>query len=104
MEKDAISSKMKKIRAACLPVSQDKLPECFYHIIDAIYVFPYAPELAAVTSEMVEGLKLLDVPAELSYILLDAMRTVYGKDFDEDDKIMNQVAFAPKLDSELSQF
>ena len=38
------------------------------------------------------------VPPELSYILIDAMRTVYGEDFYMDDKVMRQVAFAPKLD------
>ena len=39
-----------------------------------------------------------NVPPELSYILIDTMRTVYGEDFYMDDKAMRQVAFAPKLD------
>ena len=32
------------------------------------------------------------------------MRTVYGKDFDEDDKIMSQVAFATNLDWDYRSF
>ena len=93
----AVAEKVKEIRKSCLPPSKDKLPACFYHIIDAIYIFPYAPELAAVTSELSGKLDFRGVPPELSYLLLDAMRTVYGKDFPGDVESMRQVAFAPKL-------
>ena len=88
---------MKQLRDSCLPPSKDKLPTCFYHIIEAIYLFPHATELAAITSELSEQLDFGDASAELSYLLLDAMRTVYGEDFAKDNKSMNQIAFVSKL-------
>ena len=91
---------MYKISArSCLAIlPKEKLLACFYHIIDAVYAFPYAPELAPITSWSIQKLDFGDVPPELSYILIDAMRNVYGEDFYKDDKAMHQVAFAPKLD------
>ena len=78
---DTIGHAMKQLRDSCLPPSKDKLPTCFYHIIEVMYLFPHATELAAITSELSEQLDFGDVSAELSYLLLDAMRTVYGEDF-----------------------
>ena len=94
---DTIGHAMKQLRDSCLPPSKDKLPTCFYHIIEVMYLFPYATELAAITSELSEQLDFGDVSAELSYLLLDAMRTVYGEDFAKNDKSMNQIAFVSKL-------
>ena len=64
--KEAIELKMEEIRKNCMSflsessgqetdyslavLPKEKLPACFYHIIDAVYAFPYAPELAAVTA------------------------------------------------------
>ena len=95
--KDTIGHAMKQLRDSCLPPSKDKLPTCFYHIIEVMYLFPYAIGLAAITSELSEQLDFGDVSAELSYLLLDAMRSVYGEDFAKDGKSMNQVAFVSKL-------
>ena len=94
---DTIGHAMKQLRDSCLPPSKDKLPTCFYHIIEVMYLFPHATELAAITSELSEQLDFGDVSAELSYLLLDAMRTVYGEDFAKNDKSMNQIAFVSKL-------
>ena len=110
----AIALKMKEIRKNCMSFlnesseeetdysravfPKEKLPACFYHIIDAVYAFPYAPELARITSWLSKKLKFRDVPPEFSYILINTMRNVYGEDFYKDDKAMQQVAFALKLD------
>lgn len=87
-----------EIRKHCPPPSKDKLPTCFYHIINAIQLFPYAPKLATITLELSEQLNFNDVSPELSYLVLDAMRTAYGEDFAVDPRSMRQVAFASKLD------
>ena len=96
--KDATLSQTKVVSESCLPFSRDRLPECFYHIIHAIYDFPYAPALAAVTLGLSKDPSFKDIPADLSFILLDAMRTVYKEDFLENDESMKLIAFAPKLD------
>src|SRR6202044_912482 len=92
-----VLKKMKEVRDNCLPYSKDTLPACFYHIIDAIFTFPYTPELVVITFELSKEIVFSEVPPELSYLILDAMRTVYGKDFVESNKSMCQVAFASKL-------
>ena len=56
---ETISEKMKEIRDNCFPYSKDKLPACFHHIIDAIFLFPYAPELAMITSELSKEIVLV---------------------------------------------
>ena len=99
-EQDAISSKMTKIYSSCLPSSLGfNLPECFYHIIDAIYAFPYAPELVQVASYLSRELDFSNISAELSFILLDAIRTVYKEEFLGDNPTHPFItSFAPKLD------
>ena len=72
---------MKHIRENCLPPSQDKLPTCFYHIIKAIFLFPYALELAATTSGLPEKLNFRAVPSTLAYLVHDAMRTISSRHF-----------------------
>lgn len=94
----AILLKMAEILGNCLPPSKDKLPVCFYHIIDALFLFPHAPELALVNSELSKRLDFTDIPPELSYILLDAMRTVYGEDSWQNAKNIDQVIFCFELD------
>ena len=55
----AIMDKKKEIDASCVPYSKkDKLPACFFHIIDAILLFPQAPELADITSDLSDSLSL----------------------------------------------
>ena len=90
-----VSKRIRRIRKSCLPFSKDKLPRCFYHIINFVFDFPYEPKLAAITSELLDKIDFDQVPAELSYILLDAMHTVYGDSFSEN---MKQIAFALELD------
>ena len=83
----------------CHHPSEFNLPDCFYHIIDAIYDFPYAPELAQVASYLSRELNFSNVSAELSFILLDAMRTVYKEDFVEHNPAYPFVtSFALQLD------
>ena len=97
MVKEEIAKKMEEIRSSCIPYSKDKLPICFYHIIDAIFLFPHEPELAKITSEVSSEINFEDVSPALSYLILDAMRTVYGEDFIRNEKSMQQVAFVKKL-------
>ena len=49
-------------------------------------------------SVLLNELNFSVVPPALAYLLLDAMRTVYGEDFSKDAKSMQQVAFASTLD------
>ena len=85
------------IRQSCSQPTEARLPTCFYHLIKTLREYPNAPELASVTAELSEALDF-NVPPELSYLLLNAVRTAYGDDFYMSDKAMRQVAFISKLD------
>ena len=106
VEKDAISLKMKEMRELIL--ESGKLSghhlrrrNCLLASTTSSMLFmPFhmhlslPPSLPGYPRNSISR----DVPPELSYILIDTMRTVYGEDFYKDDKAMHQVAFAPKLD------
>ena len=79
MKRDTIAPRMKEIRENCMSflseifrtgdrlqsgsLPKDKLPACFYHIIDAIYDFPYASELATVTADLSRKLDFRECPS-----------------------------------------
>ena len=69
-------------------------PHCFLRIIKTLREYPYAPELSAVTRKIAKESDFKSTPSELAFLIHDAMRSVYGKDFINNPEQCSRIAFA----------
>ena len=67
---------------------------CFYHIIKTLREYPDAPELSTVTSKVAKDVDFRSTSSELAFLIHDAMRSVYGKDFINNPEQCSRIAFA----------
>ena len=89
-------SRIQGVRQACSELTGEKLSLCFYRIIKTLQEYPGVLELYSITGSM-SYFDFTTVPPGLAFLVIDAMRTVHGKDILSDYDNLAQVAFVNRL-------